>query len=182
MTPTSAPERMNEPILAAVENSLRSFGYAYSVHGDGAEVRFGCRTRHRTWRSQFLLDPSARLLRLYVFLSDDMYPENLKHQMGELAIRISDLLVIGSVGMEWEGGAVYYRSSLDLRGSEDLNGDVDRLLNTAAYPLDAWEIAFDYLVHRGRSPAQAAEAVLVGLDLAEEDQACPDRRALLSLT
>jgi hypothetical protein len=172
-------------LAAPVEKCLQSFGYSYHTAGEGADYRFECVVEEGVpLRSQLVVDEENHLLRHFVFLTDCGYPSARMPWVAELAARLDEAVaILGSIGFDWNTGTAFYRYGVDCRDQLFLlPDDIERILNSAAFPVKVWRLAFGNIDRLAVTPKAAATAALIE---AGADCALPvtdeTRRALLRL-
>lgn len=150
-----------------------------STQGD---YRFRIQTKSgANWRTQMLAHEEAGLLRLIVHL-DLLYSPKLRPSIMELVCRANSDLILGSFEFCWETGAVSFRHTLDVRGETLDRGLVERLLDSAAFPLALFERASGRLTTRGTAARVAWNASMVEEDATNMRSVAPEtRKVLLSL-
>jgi len=146
-------------IHSAVERCLQAFGYQMDPTSTDADIRFYCHTDRGTWRSQYLVHESARILCLFIFLTDDGYPIDRQGWVVELISRMNDAIaVLGNYTLQWETGAALYRYAVDF-GERDIElATVSDMLDSLAFPLDVWQRAYRHVHASNISPADALHA------------------------
>jgi hypothetical protein len=157
-----------QPLAPIVQQCLTSFGYPYESHRDGTDLRFLSRTAGGgKWRSRFVVYEDGRLLQFQAFLTDCPYPVAKSSWVNELAGRASEEILLGSIGIQWDSGAVFHRRDADFREREVTEEEIARLLNASAVVFALWETAYRFLdASDNVSPelAVATAKVLVGLE------------------
>ena len=63
---------------AIKECVLLHFGYRFTCGGIPEDVRFELITTEAKWRSQFIAHEEARLVRLFVYVTDQLYPQAIQ--------------------------------------------------------------------------------------------------------
>lgn len=166
LLPESASTLESKPqkrIVVGAEAVLALFGYPFERGPSSNDFRFRLHTTSEaSWRSQLLVHESERLVRLCVFLSDNLYPKSREWWVRELVARIDDKIgVLGAFGIDWDVGAVTYRATADLRYEQPLLQVLTDLLNGVAFPLAVWEHAYRHVLNASVLPADALTASLI---------------------
>jgi hypothetical protein len=173
----SVEASVEQPIVAtdgsirkAVMLCLDDFGYDFLTTAAGNDIRFESVVEKGkpTWRSQILIDEEHRLVRLFVFLTDELYPDYRRLWVAELAGRTSDALAIGSIEFDWDTGSAHFRNSLDLRSGNATADDIaTRLLNPSSFAIRLWDRGYQNVNSSKISARQALKAALISLDAHE---------------
>jgi hypothetical protein len=168
---------------AVKECVLLTFGYRFQRGNDDDDIRFQLQTTEACWRSQFIVNEDERIVRLYAYLTDDGYSENLRNRVGELVHRLNEQIILGHFGYDWDSGGVSLHLVEDFRGRECSSLDVERMLNTLAFPIGLWQMAFGKIKRPEIKPIDAFNAAMIEADAVEEDADVSKgtRKALLTL-
>lgn len=145
----------------AVSEALTSyFGYPFERQQPG-DFRLDLLTPNRKWRSQILIS-DAGVLRLFVFLTDDLYRPTRSGFVSELTHRLNeDIAVAGSFAMNVMNGCVTYRQAIDFRQEAPTTARIIDFLNSVSFPLTTWERSFAYVDKVTVTSAQALEVALL---------------------
>jgi hypothetical protein len=155
-------------IRKAVTLCLDDFGYDYLNTPANNDIRFESVVEEGkpTWRSQILINEEHRLVRLFVFLTDELYPEHRRLWVAELAARTSDALAIGSIEYDWDTGSAHFRNSLDLRGTDTTPDAIAmRLLNPSSFAVGLWDRAYRRVNSPKTTSVMALGTALVDLGM-----------------
>jgi hypothetical protein len=147
----------------AVESAIKLFaGDNYQSNGD-REFRFEVRTdRAVPWRAQTLIYATERFVEFNIFATDDLYSEDRREWVAELASRMTDNIPAGAFVFRYDEGDVRLRVVRTFRESESITPEaIVSLLETTAFPLKLWQRAFSYRHDPALSPQDALEAALV---------------------
>ena len=174
------PQLIRDAIKECV---LLNFGYRFTCGEIPEDVRFELITTEAKWRSQFIAHQEARLVRLFVYLTDDQYPQALQRRAGELVHRLNETIILGHYAYECKGGGVSFHLAEDFRNRECTADDIEKMMNAVAFPLRLWRHSFEKIQKPKVVPVDALQAALIEAGASEEDASVSKatRRAILQL-
>ena len=114
-----------------------------------------------------------RTLRIYIYLTDDGYPEFAEPAIRELVERLNATIVFGR--FVYAAGPVRYEYGFDAYGRSATPRMMERTLKASALALALWRIAVERLITTGLSAQQA-------LDVAMQEEGAKEAPGLESAT
>jgi hypothetical protein len=100
---------------AVKERVLLTFGYRFKCGDDEGDVRFHLQTPKAIRRSQFIVNENERIVRLYVYLTDDGYFPSLHGRVAELVHRLNEQIILGHYAYDCDTGGVLLHLVEDFR-------------------------------------------------------------------
>jgi hypothetical protein len=151
---------LSNAIADAVASSLRTFGYKYSVSPQQTDFRFSCRTVSRDWQSRILLAPPTSVVRLFSVVTEP-YTADGKHWVAELVHRVNEKIAcLGGFDFDYSTGAAVFRYGIDFADQQVTPGHIERMLNSASFPLEFFRTAFNAIGSK-MSPEKAVDISLL---------------------
>lgn len=186
--PIANPAEQTEGTIQLVRDAVKecvllNFGYRFQCGEDEGDIRFQLQTTEATWRSQFIVNEDERIVRLYAYLTDEGYPNTLHFRVSELVHRLNEQIILGHFGFDWDSGSVSLHLAEDFRGRECSSLDIERMLNTVAFPIGLWQFAFAKIKRPEIKPTDAFSAAMIEAEANEGDAIVSKatRKALLTL-
>lgn len=119
--------------------------------------------RAKPWRTQGLVYEESRFVEFNIFVTDDLYPDNRRGWIAEMAARMTDCSPAGAFVYRYgEEGDVRFRVVRTFQADEPITpAAIVHILETTAFPLRLWERAFAYRYDLDVAPQTALEAALI---------------------
>jgi hypothetical protein len=153
----------------AVEIAIEHFvGDKYGSNGLGSFVFEVNTARTASWRTQGIVYEASRFCEFNIFATDDLYTEDRRDWVAELAARMTDNVPAGAFIFRYDEGDVRFRVVRTFRDDEPITpAAIIHTLEQVAFPLRLWERAFAYRYDTAVAPQMALEASLVAEDAYE---------------
>lgn len=153
----------------AVEIAIEHFvGHKYGSNGLGSFVFEVITARTASWRTQGIVYEASRFVEFNIFVTDDLYTEDRREWVAELAARMTDNVPAGAFVFRFDEGDVRLRVVRTFREDEQITpAAIIHTLEQVAFPLRLWERAFAYRYDLAVAPQMALEAALMAEDAYE---------------
>ncbi len=114
------------------------------------------------WRSQGIVYEDEKFIEFNIFVTDDLYPEDRRAWVAELASRMTDNIPAGAFIFRYDEGDTRLRVVRTFREGEEITPEaIIHTLEQVAFPLKLWQRAFAYRYDLAVSPQDALEIALV---------------------
>jgi len=149
--------------MSATIDTVRAFldeqEWVHELAGSEDAVRMRFRGAHEGWSVivQAIGEDPGKLV--CYSLPGDRVPEGRRLAAAETITRLNSGLILGNFEMDFETGAVRYKTSGDFRGHDVTTGLVEHLIFTNVIMVDRYLSALWAVVFQGRDPADAVAEV-----------------------
>jgi hypothetical protein len=104
-------------IFDAVQQLLAAENMRFEVAQGATALRFGFRTEKHSWTCVVEVREQQDFL-IFASMLPEAVAEAQRPAVAELLTRINSGLAVGGFEMDWDAGAVRFRTSVDLEGTE----------------------------------------------------------------
>lgn len=154
-------------LLARVCGYLDASEWRYEPLDGGGGVRLAFQGDSGSWMTAVLVLEEEQQVLIYS-VPPFKVPAGKRTEAAELLTRANFDLILGNFELDWEGGEVRYKTSLDVEGSELDAALFDRLLAANLDTFDEYLPALEAVLAGEATPVEALAAVEAGLDEPED--------------